>query len=136
MTEELRQWGSGDFLIATAHELANSQKSQQTSSGFYDQQIAGQFRFMLTDRYAPFSTGTVGDTGTPTATMYEIIAQGDPESQETTLAIIVGAAVRTALLEVNDPDRAALVATEGVLAAMRFPKYRLTKIDNQDSGFE
>jgi hypothetical protein len=129
-----KDWGPGDILIASTGE-ASEQPAQQTQFGQYDPKITGQFRTMLADGYAPSSGVTIGDTGSPFMTMYEALAQRDPDEAEATLALVVGMAVRTAI-DAKGADDAALVAAEGVLAAMRFPQYRQTRMENQDGGFE
>jgi hypothetical protein len=132
----LKDWGPDDILIASTGE-ACEQPAQKTQFGQYNPKIAGQFRTMLTDRYTPDSgvRGMIGDTGIPTMTMYEALAQTDPDEADATVALIVGMAVRAAF-EAKGADDAALVAAEGVLAAMRFPEYRNTRIENRDGGFE
>jgi hypothetical protein len=127
----INQLGPGDVLLGVAD--AQSETSQaDTPVEVFDPRVAAMFRFMLMDRYAPDSGVTIGDTGIPTKTLYESIAQRHASGVESTLATIVASAVAHAAHELREPRLAAQIALEGVMAAMRYPKYADTRREQGD----
>ena len=135
-----KQLGPGDVLMAVA-DAQSAAPWAETPIGVFDPQHARMFRMMLMDRYSPASDATIGDSRIPTKTLFEAIAQGDPTAEESTLAAIVMSAVIHAAHERREPRLAAQIAMEGVMAAMRYPKYAAKRSyyatddpDDSDSG--
>jgi hypothetical protein len=120
MTE---QHGPADVLMRVAG-LDKWQPRPNSTPIDIDAELAGMFRTMLMDRY---SFRRISDDLAGGATPNEVIAQSDPLAEEKTVATVVSAAVWYAADGLNEPDLAAQVAHEGVLSAMRFPKYATKK---------